>query len=102
MTTEKDLTGYPSIDKPWLSKYPDFLLSQRKIYKTIYENICAVWGNEDETIINYYDTNISTKQFFCRVDEIKKSLFAMGIKSGDSIAIALESVPEFLELFLAC
>jgi len=102
MTTEKELTGYPSIDKPWLSKYPDFLLSQRKIYKTIYENICAVWGNEDETIINYYDTNISTKQFFCRVDEIKKSLFAMGIKSGDSIAIALESVPEFLELFLAC
>ena len=102
MPTEKKLTGYPSIDKPWLAKYPEFVIAQRKPHKSIYENLCAVWTDENETIINYYDTNITTKEFFNRAEKIKKSLYAIGIREGDSIAIALESVPEFLELFLAC
>ena len=36
------------------------------------------------------------------MDAIAKSLHAMGVKEGDSIAASLESVPEFMELFLAC
>lgn len=102
MSTEKKLTGYPSIDKPWLTKYPDFLFSQRKQYKSIYENLKAVWTDEKETIINYYDTNITTKEFFERVDQVRRALYAIGVREGDSIAISMESVPEFLELFLAC
>lgn len=102
MPTENKLTGYPSIDKPWLAKYPEFVFTQRKTYKSIYENLRDVWTDENQTIINYYDTNISSKQFFKRIEEIKKSLYAIGIREGHSIAIALESVPEFLELFLAC
>lgn len=102
MQTEKKMTGYPSVDKPWLAKYPEFVISQRKPYKSIYENLRAVWTDESETIINYYDTNITIKEFFSRVEQVKKSLYAIGVREGDSIAIGLESVPEFLELFLAC
>lgn len=102
MPTEKKLTGYPSIDKPWLAKYPEFVITQRKTHKSIYENLRAVWKDDDETIINYYDTSISTKQFFDNIDRIKKALYVAGVREGDSIATALESVPEFLELFLAC
>lgn len=102
MSTEKKLTGYPSIDKPWLAHYPEFVFTQRKSYKSIYENLSAVWTDESKTIINYYDTNIRTKDFFERVEQIKKSLYSVGVREGDSIAVALESVPEFLELFLAC
>lgn len=36
------------------------------------------------------------------MEKVAKALYATGIKEGDSIAAALESVPEFLELFLAC
>lgn len=99
---EKKLTGYPSIDKPWLKKWPTFLLENRKTYERIIDNVRAVWTDPGETVINYYDTNITVKEFFDKVDAIAKSLHAFGIKEGDSIAVSLESVPEFMELFLAC
>ena len=99
---EKKLTGYPSIDKPWLKNWPAFLLEGRKNYDRIIDNIRDVWTDPDETIINYYDTQITVKEFLDRVDAIAKSLCAIGVKEGESIAASLESVPEFMELFLAC
>lgn len=101
MSTEKQMTGYPSIDKPWLKYYPDFLINQERIITTLNSRLRTAWKS-DETIINYYDTHITAKEFFERTDSIAKSLCALGIKEGDSIAVSLESVPEFLELFLAC
>ena len=38
MSTEKKMTGYASIDKPWLAKYPEFVIAQRKTHKQI-ENL---------------------------------------------------------------
>ena len=99
---EKQITGYPSIDKPWLKYYPDFLLSQERKTLSIYDKLKSVWTDENETIINYYDTEITTKDFFEKVHMAAKSLISMGVTAKDSIAVSLESVPEFLELFLAC
>lgn len=102
MQAEKKLTGYPSIDKPWLKNWPTFLLENRKTYERIIDNVRDVWKEPDEAIINFYDTHITVKEFFDRVYAIAKSLHAIGVKEGDSIAASLESVPEFMELFLAC
>ncbi len=102
MNFEKKMTGYPSIDKPWLKNWPLFLIEGRKKYQRIIDNIQAVWKEPDEPIINFYDTAITTKEFFDKIYVIAKSLCALGIKEGDSIAVSLESVPEFIELFLAC
>lgn len=99
---EMELTGYPSIDKPWLKNWPLFLLEGRKNYDRIIDNVRDVWSDPDEAIINFYDTYITVKDFFGRVEAIAKSLHTMGVKEGDSIAVSLESVPEFMELFLAC
>ncbi len=100
--SEKTLTGYPSIDKPWLAYYPESVLAQRKVFTSIYQKLRTVWTNDKEPIINYYDTHITVGDFFQRVEEVAKSLCAIGVKEGDSIATSLESVPKFLELFLAC
>lgn len=102
MNQKKNVTGYPSLDKPWLDKYPAYMFGDRKKYSSIYERLYENWGYDDETIINYYDTSITSKEFFDKVDCIAKSLYTIGVKEGDSIAVSLESVPEFLELFLAC
>lgn len=99
---EKMMTGYPSIDKPWMKHWPAILLENRKVYHRIIDNIRDVWPDPDEVIINFYDTHITVKEFFDRVDAIAKSLHATGVKEGDSVAVSLESVPEFMELFLAC
>ena len=102
MPTEKKLTGYPSIDKPWLKYYPPELLSARPTFNNILERINMVWQNPDETIINYYDTKITVGEFFDRVNQVAKSLVAMGIKKGDAIVASLECVPEYIELLFAC
>ena len=102
MPTEKKLTGYPSIDKPWLKYYPQELLSARPTFNNILERIKMVWQNPDEAIINYYDTKITVGEFFDRVNQVAKSLVAMGIKKGDAIVASLECVPEYIELLFAC
>ncbi|MBQ7133015.1 MAG: acyl--CoA ligase [Ruminococcus sp.] len=102
MSEEKKLTGYPSIDKPWLKYYPQELLSARPTFNNILERIKMVWQNPNETIINYYDTEIKVGDFFARVDKVAKSLVAMGVKKGDAIVVSLECVPEYIELLLAC
>lgn len=102
MSTDKKITGLPSVDKPWMDKYPDSFMENRRHYVSIYENLRSVWKDENEVIINYYDSSITVGEFFDRVSCIAKSLCVMGVKEGDSIAASLESVPEFLELFLAC
>lgn len=102
MPTEKNLTGYPSIDKPWLEYYPQELILARPAFNSILDRVKMVWQNPDETIINYYDTEIKVGDFFDRVNQVAKSLVAMGIKKGDAIVASLECVPEYLELLFAC
>lgn len=100
----KKLTGYASIDKPWLSRYPKEIFALReqgKKYARILEKLKDVWTNPEDVMINYYDTEIKAGDFFNRVDEAAKSLIALGIKKGDSIVASLESVPEYIELLLA-
>lgn len=98
---EGELTGYPSIDKPWMVNYPKELVLNRKKFDRVIDRIKYVWPNLEETIINYYDTKISVEEFFDRIDKIAKSLTFLGVKKGDSIVTSLESVPEFIELLLA-
>ena len=98
--TNKNLTGYPSIDKPWLHFYPKTLFNGRKHYDKIMDKLKDVW-HEEEVIIEYYGTEITTNDFFYRIDNIARSLCALGIKKNDSIAISLDATPEFIELLLA-
>lgn len=104
MQTEKNLTGYPSIDKPWMSYYPSELIALRDNmpkHKRVIDKLKAVWRNPEDVMINFYDTDIKAGEFFNKVNEVAKSLVALGIKKGDTIFASLESVPEYIELFLA-
>lgn len=93
--------GYASIDKPWLGKYPEMLFHIKNPNNKLLSTINFVW-NDEEVMINYYGQDITKKEFNDRVNDVIKSLDAMGIKKGDSIMTSLESVPEFLELLFAC
>lgn len=101
MNVEKKSTGYPSIDKPWLKYYPKEMLTEKQDFNNILDRIKVVWQNPEETIINYYDTEIKVGDFFDRINQVAKSLSAIGIKKGDAIVTSLECVPEYIELLLA-
>ncbi len=93
--------GYASIDRLWLGKYPEILLQLKNPCQRITDMI-KVPFQDHETMIHYYGADITKKELFDKVDLIAKSLDSYGIKKGDTIMTSLESVPEFLELLLAC
>lgn len=98
-----ELTGYPSIDKPWLKYYPQTLLENRVVKNKckIIERLYEVWKDRTEFIFNYYDENISVEDFFGKINAIARSLKAIGVKENEVLVASLESVPEYIELLMA-
>ncbi len=95
--------GYSSVDKPWLGMYPTVMLQafqNRRRFNRVIDNLDAVWTNDDE-MINYYDNLITKREIFENALAMAKAFKSYGMNEGDSILASLESVPEYIELFLA-
>lgn len=79
-STKDKLTGYPSIDKPWLQYYPEGVLSVEIPSKTMYQLIYESNVNRMENVaINYFDRKIIYNQFFQNVDRMAQAFVANGI-----------------------
>lgn len=99
---EKTLTGYPSIDKPWLKYYPDEAISATLPKCTIYEYIYQ--NNKDypnDIALEYMGSKITYGKMFAHIDDCVKSLTSLGVKIGDIVTIALPSIPEALYMVYA-
>ncbi len=104
MEEERKVTGYPSIDKPWL-----------KYYTTIYEPNdipspdCSMVeflyqcnkDRLDNTALNYYGTRISFRKMFERIDRVAAALQACGVCKGDIVTLCALNTPEFVYLLYA-
>lgn len=97
MNEQKHLTGYPSIDKPWLKYYSEEAktapLPECSIYEYLLEN------NMDfpkDIAINYLGRKITYGELFQRIDETAAAFAAIGVKQKDIVTIALPSIPEAL------
>lgn len=95
MSKEKMLTGYPSIDKPWLKYYSEEAINaplpEKTLYQYIYDN------NKDflrNTALNYFGKKISYRSLFENIEKAAKSFSAMGIKKGDIVTIMSMHTPE--------
>lgn len=103
MLTEKNLTGYPSIDKPWL-KYYDKLFDENDLPKmTIYELACS--RNKENMSNIALDVRMSSNDFnegitityndyFTRIVKCAKAASVLGIEKDEIIPIILPNVPE--------
>ena len=99
---EKKLTGYPSVDKPWLKYYSEEAINtplpECTIYEYLYEN------SKDypkDIALEYMGSKISYRELFVRIDEFVKALTALQVIPGDIVTIALPSIPEALYLVYA-
>lgn len=92
---EKKLTGYPSIDKPWLKYYdPEFLkkpIPAVNIY-TYLKNMTKDYSAL--TALSYYGKEISYEELFLHIDEAAKVLTSIGVKPGDRIMYLMPNIPE--------
>ena len=101
MEVEK-LTGYPSIDKPWLKYYSDEAKEEKIPKYTIYEAIVkANQDNLNRTALEHYGKHISYHELFQRIDEVALCLAGIGITSGDTVSICMLNSPETIFLLYA-
>ena len=94
MTEEKKLTGYPSIDKPWLKYYSEEAINAPLPECTLYDYLLENNKCHTEDIaINYYGCKITYSELFRKIDETAAAFYAMGVKAGDTVTVITLSCP---------
>lgn len=100
---KKELSGYPSIDKPWLKYYTEEDLKIKVPECTIYQNIYE--NNKDylkDIALNYCGNKLLYSTLFDMVEKCAKTLRSIGIKPGDCVTMCTAGVPEAIYTVLAC
>lgn len=99
---EKKVTGYPSIDKPWMQHYSDEEINASTPQCSIYEK---VRDNNTEfpqqTALLYFGKKFTYGELFNQVDRAARALVSYGVKNGDNVAICMPALPETVYTILA-
>ena len=94
------MTGYASIDKPWLKYYGaqeiNSDIPRLKAYDYVVLNNK---NNLDSVAIEFLGTKLTYRQLFKKVDEVTKSLYSLGVRNGDIVTLAMANTPETIYLF---
>ena len=102
MNTQTKLTGKPSIDRPWMKYYPDFLLQMiSRPLCSVTEYLKKCCPGMEVSAVEYYGEQITWQTIFDETEKAARSLRALGIGEGDQIPVFLRLVPEFIPLLLA-
>ena len=95
MTENKLLTGYPSIDKPWLKYYRTRLnendIPDVSIYDYFLDQSAAF---HKEPAMSYYGREISYDALRSNISCAAKCLTSLGVSAGDRILYLMPNIPE--------
>ncbi|MCM1185168.1 MAG: acyl--CoA ligase [Lachnoclostridium sp.] len=98
----QELTGYPSIDKPWLKYYSEeaihAILPECTIYEYLWENNKK---NLDSIALNYFGREISFKKLFDEIDRAARAFRIMGVEAGDVCTVVTLSCVNSVIVFYA-
>lgn len=96
------MTGYASIDKPWLKYYSDEAINSPLPELTMYQYI---WENNKDYLSNnalrYYGTKITYGRLFENIRKAANAFYSMGIRAGDVVTIMSMHTPETIYSFYA-
>lgn len=100
--SNENLTGYPSIDKPWLKHYSEKALSIELPKRTAYENIYEMHkDNLNDIALIYFGRKITYDELFKNIEKTKKALEYAGVRKGDIVIMVMSSTPETVYSVLA-
>ncbi|WP_204792011.1 AMP-binding protein [Oscillibacter sp. CU971] len=98
----RSLTGYPSIDKPWLKYYSEEAINAQlptcTIYDYLYENNKDYRGR---TALNYFGRKISYGELFENIEKTARALKQNGVGKGSIVTVLMPTLPETVYLFYA-
>ena len=96
------MTGYASIDKPWLKYYPQYLVEKEMPKCTMYDYILK--GNNyypNRIALNYFNNKITYYEMIEKINIVSRAFLELGVKKGDTISISMPTLPEFVYMFYA-
>lgn len=98
----KKLTGYPSIDKPWLKYYTDDAINTEMPGCTAYEYL---WESNRDCLsniaLNYVGNRISFSKVFDNIEKTALAFQNVGVKAGDIVVFTTVTTPETIYSFYA-
>ncbi|MBQ1736571.1 MAG: hypothetical protein II038_17245 [Lachnospiraceae bacterium] len=87
MQKEK-LTGYPSIDKPWLKYYTQEATIKVNPNCGMYRFMRERNANGLQNIaLNYFGRKVTYGEMFERIDAVARALHSIGVKKGDIVTV---------------
>lgn len=99
---KESLTGYASIDKPWLKYYTEEQIKtdmpNMSAYSYLYQQNNKYLGR---IALSYYGRKISFDELFLKIEETAKALKVFGVKENDIVTISMPNTPEAVYLFYA-
>lgn len=101
MSDTKELSGFPSIDKPWLKYYSEEALQSSVPAMSIYQYL---WENNKDhptdIAINYFGKKTTFKSLFEQIDAVASSFLSIGVNEGDVVTlVTLSCIPSVLCLY---
>ncbi len=98
----KELSGFASIDRPWLKHYTEEQINAKVPEMTCYEALYSANKNhQNEVTMDYFGRKITYKELFKAIEETAKAYQALNIKEGDIVTILGVSTPELVYSFYA-
>lgn len=102
MTQKIKLTGYPSIDKPWLKYYTEDAVNTDISKCSIYQNIYDGNANHfSDVALLYFGKKITYEQLFTEIDKAAKAFIANGAHCKDNVILCMPAIPETVYAVLA-
>ena len=102
---EKKMTGYPSIDKPWLKYFKAGVYEKalnapvnQSLYRFYVEN---VFIDPDFPILKYFNMTLNTKQFLEMIEIWARAFRAVGVIEDEMVPVYGTWSPEIAAVFFA-
>ncbi len=99
---ERPLTGYPSIDKPWMRYYDEGVCSAQipegTAWDTVRENNK---GYPNDVAILYFGKRITYEHLERQAERVRRAFVASGVQLGDNVALCMPAMPEAIYSILA-
>ncbi len=97
---DRELTGYPSVDKPWLQYYKQEYQDAPLPHMTAYEYLKQQNRDRLESIaIDFAGQSVTYRELFAAIDATAKALWHMGIQKGKNVLSMFPVLPHESFLF---
>ena len=100
--TEHELTGVPSVDKPWLKNYGEEVMHRPLPDGSMYDYMTFCNADRlDSVALNYFGKKVMHWQMQEKIDTCARALLAYGVCSGDAVSLCVLAMPEAVYLLYA-